>query len=201
MRRMKMLDCGLSSTRWLAGRLAIVAAVLLAACAEDDAATPTPARSTATSVSTAKVGTPAAPATSAATPKATATPTATATPQAATPASGPTTVQIRETSLGKVLADERSMTLYTFVNDPPNEGKSVCNGNCAAIWPPLPAPATGAPAKPAEAASAITVITRDDGSKQVAYAGQPLYRYSADAAPGDTKGEGVANRAWTVARP
>ena len=34
------------------------------------------------------------------------------------------------------------------------------------------------------------VITRDDGSKQWAYKGKPLYYFSMDAAAGDKKGEG-----------
>jgi predicted lipoprotein with Yx(FWY)xxD motif len=167
--------------------LALAGVALLAACGEDDA--------TATPVSTAaRAATTVAPA------KTTGTVGATSSPAAATAAAGATTVRIGDTSLGKVLVDEQGMTLYTFKNDPPNEGKSVCNGNCASIWPPVPAPASGTATKPAEAAGAIVAITRDDGSKQVAYAGQPLYRYAPDTAAGETKGEGVGGN-WFVARP
>lgn len=192
---------GLTKSSWrLTGSLALAGAALLAACGGNEGATPTAATGPAATASKA-AATSAATAAATAETKAAATATTTGTPQAATPAAaGATTVRIGETSLGKVLVDEQGRTLYTFKNDPPNEGKSVCNGNCAAIWRPLLAPAAGAPTKPAEAASAITVITRDDGSKQVAYGGQPLYRYSADAAPGDTKGEGVGG-VWSVARP
>ena len=45
-----------------------------------------------------------------------------------------------------------------------------------------------------------TVITRDDGSKQWAYQGKPLYTWLKDTKPGDRTGDGV-NNAWRVARP
>lgn len=64
--------------------------------------------------------------------------------------------------------------LYTFANDR-TPGKSACNGQCAAAWPPLAA----APGAVSE--GDWTVITRDDGSKQWAYKGKPLYTYRADA--------------------
>jgi predicted lipoprotein with Yx(FWY)xxD motif len=40
----------------------------------------------------------------------------------------------RDTSKGKVLVDDKEMTLYTFDKD--SLGKSACNGACAANWPP-----------------------------------------------------------------
>ncbi len=49
----------------------------------------------------------------------------------------------------------------------------------------------GAPGK-------FSLVTRDDGTKQVAYNGSPLYRYTPDKAPGDTNGQGVGN-VWFVA--
>ena len=64
--------------------------------------------------------------------------------------------------------------LYTFANDR-TPGKSSCNGGCASAWPPLAAAAD------AKDDGDWTVITRDDGSKQWAYKGKPLYTYRADA--------------------
>ncbi len=64
--------------------------------------------------------------------------------------------------------------LYTFGNDR-TAGKSACNGQCAAAWPPLAA------APGAADDGDWTVVTRDDGSKQWAYKGKPLYTYRADA--------------------
>jgi predicted lipoprotein with Yx(FWY)xxD motif len=40
---------------------------------------------------------------------------------------------------------------------------------------------------------------RDDGSRQWAYKGKPLYGYVADVTPGQASGDGVNGR-WHVAR-
>jgi predicted lipoprotein with Yx(FWY)xxD motif len=45
-----------------------------------------------------------------------------------------------------------------------------------------------------------TIITRDDGSKQWAYKGKPLYLWSKDQKPGDTTGDGVG-KVWHTAKP
>jgi predicted lipoprotein with Yx(FWY)xxD motif len=94
---------------------------------------------------------------------------------------------------GKVLTDVKGMTLYTFGKDA--GGKSACNGPCATNWPPLMA---SADAKPA---GAYTVITRDDGGKQWAYKGKPLYTWQKDQKPGDITGDGFLNGAWHIAQP
>ena len=44
-----------------------------------------------------------------------------------------------------------------------------------------------------------TVVTRDDGSKQWAYKGKPLYLWVKDAKPGDRTGDGF-NKVWSVVR-
>jgi predicted lipoprotein with Yx(FWY)xxD motif len=85
------------------------------------------------------------------------------------------------------------MTLYTFDRDEANSGKSVCNGPCATNWPPL---AAATDAKPA---GGYTIITRDDGAKQWAYRGKPLYLWAKDQKPGDMTGQGV-NNVWQVAK-
>lgn len=102
-------------------------------------------------------------------------------------------VKTGDSAKGKVLTDEKGMTLYTFDRDA--EGKSACNGTCATNWPPLMA---SAEAKPA---GGYSVITRDDGGKQWAMGGKPLYTWKNDKAPGDTTGDGVANGAWHIAKP
>ncbi|MFN3751635.1 MAG: hypothetical protein ACK4SR_09690 [Thiobacillus sp.] len=93
-----------------------------------------------------------------------------------------------------VLTNPAGMTLYTFDKDVAGAGKSVCNGDCAAKWPPLAA-------GPYDAGSGdYSVITRDDGTKQWAYKGKPLYLWIKDQKPGDTTGDGV-NNVWHTARP
>jgi predicted lipoprotein with Yx(FWY)xxD motif len=91
-----------------------------------------------------------------------------------------------------MFADRTGMTLYTFDRDEGKPGKSVCNGDCALLWPPLLA---GADAQPQPG---WTIIQRDDGTSQWAFQGKPLYRYKSDAFPGATFGEGVGT-VWHVA--
>jgi predicted lipoprotein with Yx(FWY)xxD motif len=96
---------------------------------------------------------------------------------------------------GSILTAADGMTLYTFTQDAP--GKSNCNGSCAATWPPVTTSAASAPTVEG-APGKFSLVTRDDGTKQVAYNGSPLYRYTPDKAPGDTNGQGVGN-VWFVA--
>ena len=93
------------------------------------------------------------------------------------------------------MTNTAGMTLYTFDKDTVSSGKSVCNGPCVAIWP-----AFGAPSE-AKAAAGWSVVTRDDGSRQWAYKGKPLYLFARDAKPGDRTGDGFNNNLWHIARP
>jgi len=52
----------------------------------------------------------------------------------------------------------------------------------------------------AHASGDWTVVARDDGSKQWAYKGKPLYTWVKDAKPGDVTGDGV-NNVWRIAQP
>ena len=92
---------------------------------------------------------------------------------------------------GGALVGATGMTLYTFDNDKV-PGKSVCNGPCAVNWPPLMASET------ASAAGDYTIITRDDGKKQWAMKGKPLYYWVKDQKPGDKTGDNF-NKVWHVA--
>jgi predicted lipoprotein with Yx(FWY)xxD motif len=85
------------------------------------------------------------------------------------------------------------MTLYTFDKD--TGGKSACNGQCTTNWPPLMAGSN------AMAMGDYTIVVRDDGSKQWAHNGKPLYTWKNDKKPGDLEGDGFANGAWHVAKP
>ena len=93
-----------------------------------------------------------------------------------------------------MLTGGNGMTLYTFDRDAAGSGKSVCNDACAKNWPPLMAKADEM------AAGDYTVITRDDGGKQWAYKGKPLYYWIKDQKPGDKTGDGF-NKVWRVATP
>jgi len=101
-------------------------------------------------------------------------------------------------TLGKFIADENRMTLYTFQKDTP--GKSMCGkaNDCIKKWPVFYAETIDAevPIKNSDFAT----IVRDDGMKQTTYKGMPLYYFSKDAKTGDAQGHGV-NGSWAVARP
>jgi predicted lipoprotein with Yx(FWY)xxD motif len=93
-----------------------------------------------------------------------------------------------------VLVGPNGMTLYTFDKDTAGSGKSVCNGPCATNWPPFVATESD------QASGDYTVITRDDGSKQWAVKGKPVYYWAKDSKPGDKTGDGF-NKVWQTAKP
>jgi predicted lipoprotein with Yx(FWY)xxD motif len=93
-----------------------------------------------------------------------------------------------------VFVGPNGMTLYTFDRDPMGGGKSACNGPCATNWPPLMAQASDS------AAGDWTIVTRDDGTRQWAYKGKPVYFWAKDGKPGDRTGDGF-NNVWRLARP
>jgi predicted lipoprotein with Yx(FWY)xxD motif len=97
------------------------------------------------------------------------------------------------TSKGPALTDARGMSLYTFDKD--SDGKSACNGPCAANWPALKADAGDT------ADDNYTIVARDDGSRQWAYKGKPLYTFVKDQKVGDISGDGFLNGAWHLAQP
>ncbi|WMT73506.1 hypothetical protein [Bradyrhizobium sp. Ash2021] len=94
---------------------------------------------------------------------------------------------------GPILTDARGMSLYTFDKD--TEGKSACNGPCATNWPVLKAEAGDKPG------DNYTIISRDDGSRQWAYKGKPLYTFAKDQKAGDITGDGFLNGTWHLAKP
>jgi predicted lipoprotein with Yx(FWY)xxD motif len=98
------------------------------------------------------------------------------------------TVDLHASSLGQILVDAQGRTLYLFEAD--KGGKSVCDGPCATIWPPLLS--TGAPqASMGATTSLIGTTTRTDGGTQVTYAGHPLYYFAGDKAAGDVTGQDI----------
>lgn len=93
-----------------------------------------------------------------------------------------------------MLVGESGMTLYTFDRDVAGSGKSVCNGPCATNWPPLVVIGNMQPS------AGYTIVVRDDGRKQWAYKGKPLYFWAKDTKVGDTTGDNV-NNVWHIAKP
>jgi predicted lipoprotein with Yx(FWY)xxD motif len=103
-------------------------------------------------------------------------------PATASAGGGLTAVRIGGVS---VLANARGLTLYWFAPDTP--ARSVCNGSCAAYWPPVKGPVTAGPG----VTGRLGTIKRSDGSAQATYDGHPLYTYVGDSAPGQAHGNNL----------
>lgn len=93
-----------------------------------------------------------------------------------------------------ILVSTNNMTLYTFDGDQANSGKSNCNGDCAINWPPLLVDTN------ATSYGSYSIIKRDDGKKQFAYKGKPLYFYALDKKPDERNGDNALNGAWHVVK-
>ncbi len=101
---------------------------------------------------------------------------------------------VQKTEHGHLLIDAKRMTLYTSSAD--SDGKSKCTGACARTWKPAEAwQMAAAPDKD------WTAIQRDDGTRQWAYKGKPLYRYSGDFAPTEIAGDKVDGHAAVILEP
>ena len=100
-------------------------------------------------------------------------------------------LKVVTTPMGKLLADPKGMTLYTFDKDEP--GKSNCTGECAEYWPPLMASAAD------KAVGDLTIIKRADGTMQWADGGKPLYTFANDKKAGDATGDNK-NNVWHVVK-
>jgi predicted lipoprotein with Yx(FWY)xxD motif len=101
--------------------------------------------------------------------------------------SSATTVDVHSSNGQSFLTDSSGRALYLWVPD--TSTMSTCSGACATAWPPLTT--TGAPtAGTGVTASDLGTISRSDGTKQVTYAGHPLYSFAGDKAAGQTSGEG-----------
>lgn len=99
---------------------------------------------------------------------------------------------VGKTDKGEALVNAAGMSLYTFDKD--QGGKSACDEECTEYWPPAMADEGDKPM------GKFSIITRDDGTKQWAHDGHPLYGWAKDTAPGQTTGDGVKG-VWHLARP
>lgn len=101
--------------------------------------------------------------------------------------------------LGSVMTDGQGFTLYRFDKDTSKPPASNCAGGCATTWPPVikdTATMAGTGIDPGK----LGEIVRADGTHQLTVSGWPAYRYAQDAAPGDTKGQGVGGT-WNALAP
>jgi predicted lipoprotein with Yx(FWY)xxD motif len=91
-------------------------------------------------------------------------------------------LHVASTSLGKVLVDQNGMTVYLLTADGRNQ--STCGSDCLSFWPA---------AIPGHSKLAVPVSTTKTpaGTPTATVAGQPVYTFSQDNAPGDVNGEGL----------
>jgi predicted lipoprotein with Yx(FWY)xxD motif len=115
-----------------------------------------------------------------------------AAPTAATPV-----VKLAATSkLGRVLVDDKGLTVYRFDNDT-TPGKSMCGpGVCARTWPAVIV--TGTPTAGPGVGGKLSTFIRSDGKTQLQIDGHPLYTFAGDAKPGDTNGQGILDKWYAV---
>jgi predicted lipoprotein with Yx(FWY)xxD motif len=104
------------------------------------------------------------------------------------PSASSVTVKTQHGPGGSYLAGTSGRALYLFASD--TSSTSSCTGACAMDWPPLTTK-DSVVASDGVIGSDIATITRPDGTKQVTYAGHPLYYYAGDSEAGQTNGQGV----------
>jgi len=171
-----------------------LAALSLAACGDDSSGS---SYGGSTATDSAAVDTTAADTTPAATTPAATTPAAT-TPAATTAdtgaAAGAVTLQLANSTLGKILVDGDGNTLYLFGNDAPNA--PACDTGCLGNWPALVSDGAATVGEGLNVAD-VGTVTAADGSTQVTFSGHPLYSFAGDAAPGDVNGQGLGG-VWYV---
>ena len=115
-------------------------------------------------------------------------------------ATGSTRVGVASSPFGRIVVDGKGRTLYLFEKD--KNRRSACYRACATYWPPLLT--HGKPvARVGAKRSLLGTTRRANGSRQVTYGGHPLYRFSLDTKPGQTKGEGLQDfgGGWDVVSP
>jgi len=105
--------------------------------------------------------------------------------------------------VGEYLIDGTGRSLYVFESDV--SGQSTCTEQCAQVWSPLLVQGfqTSNISGTGLNYSLLGVIQRADGTNQVTYNNMPLYYYSEDQSPGDTRGQGIDSFGgkWFLVRP
>ena len=114
------------------------------------------------------------------------------------PAASAATVDVKSSSLGRILVNPQGQTIYLFEKD--KGPTSTCSAACAAAWPPVTGAGKGGTGT---TAGKLGTTRRSDGMMQVTYAGHPLYTYAGDSSPGQTNGEGLKQfgAEWYVLSP
>jgi predicted lipoprotein with Yx(FWY)xxD motif len=107
--------------------------------------------------------------------------------QTSSSSSSAVVVKSASSSLGTILVDSQGMTLYHLSGE--QNGKFICTSTaCLGVWHPLIAPAGS---EPSGEVGSLGTVKRPEGTVQVTYKGTPLYTFTGDQQPGETKGQGI----------
>ena len=124
---------------------------------------------------------------------------AAAAPAGAQVEAGPS-LTVASSDYGRIVFDGRGFALYAFTADP--RGRSVCHGACAKAWPPY---LVKGPVRAGVGTRQrlLGTIRRADGSRQLTYAGRPLYYYVGENRPHLVLCQNVREFGglWLVVRP
>jgi predicted lipoprotein with Yx(FWY)xxD motif len=109
-------------------------------------------------------------------------------------------VQAHSSPYGKVLFDQRGFALYGFTAD--SRTASTCYGACAKAWPPLLVKGSAKALKGIDL-TRLGTVARRGGTRQVTYAGHPLYYYVGDTKAGQILCQNVREYGglWLVVAP
>jgi predicted lipoprotein with Yx(FWY)xxD motif len=98
---------------------------------------------------------------------------------------------------GLYMTNASFYTLYHYLGDN-GKGKSTCYDSCVQSWPPFYV--ENLTVNPELKTRDFSVITRDDGIKQLVYRGWPLYLFIGDTKPNEIQGQGK-NGVWFIVEP
>ena len=107
---------------------------------------------------------------------------------------------VASSDYGRIVFDGRGFVLYAFTAD--RRGRSNCSGACAKAWPPYVVKGA-VRAGPGTKQRLLGTIRRADGSRQLTYAGRPLYYYVGEDRPHLVLCQNVREFGglWLVVRP
>ena len=106
-----------------------------------------------------------------------------------------TTLQLVDTTLGKLVADSDGKVLYLYVPDGASTESKVPAALLGA-WPPVKA--TGVPTLGPGLTAKSSTGAQPNGEKWVMYNGHLLYGFTGDAKAGDVNGNAVGNIWYAV---
>lgn len=94
---------------------------------------------------------------------------------------------------GDILVETKGRGVYTYDGDKV-ANQSDCFAQCRLLWPPVYAEDEAKPK-----GSFTIFVRKDDGRRQWAFKGKPLYRWVSDVKRGDAGGDGVAG-VWRLVK-